>query len=108
VVHAGLERAGLLVVLIERRHIKAALSAMMMNTDKHGASGIAQLMRLGWFKPMHLRTLPAQEVRALLTARKLLVERLRDIDDSLRGILRGFDLKVAGSARPLPRAGSGR
>jgi transposase len=92
--HAGLERAGLPGVLIETRHVKAALSAMTMKTDKHDARGIAQLMRLGWFKPVHVKTLLAQEVRALLTARKLLVEKLRDVDNSLRGILRGFGLKV--------------
>ena len=92
--HAGLGRAGLPVVLIETRHVKAALSAMTMKTAKHDARGIAQLMRLGWFKPVHVKTLLAQEVRALLTARKLLVEKLRDVDNSLRGILRGFGLKV--------------
>jgi transposase len=75
-------------------HVKAALSAMTMKTDKNGARGIAQLMRLGWFRPVHVKTPLAQEVRALLTARKLLVEKQRDVRNSLRGILRGFGLKV--------------
>jgi hypothetical protein len=81
-------------VLIERWHVKAALSAMTMKTDKHDDRGIAQLMRLGWFKPVHLKTLLAQDVRALLTVRKLPVEKQRDVDNSLRDTLRGFGLKV--------------
>jgi len=92
--HRGLEGAGLPVVLIETRHVKAALSAMTMKTDKNDARGIAQLMRLGWFRPVHVKAVLAQEVRALLTARKLLVEKQRDVRNSLRGILRGFGLKV--------------
>jgi transposase len=92
--HAGLGAAGLPAVLIETRHVRAALSAMTNKTDRGDARGIAQLMRLGWFRPVHAKTLLSQEVRALLTARKLLVEKLRDVENSLRGILRGFGLKV--------------
>ena len=51
-------------------------------------------MRLGWFRPVHCKSLPAQETRALLTARKLLQAKLHDLEMSLRGILRGFGLKV--------------
>lgn len=58
------------------------------------ARGIAQLMRLGWFRPVHCKSLSAQEVRALLTARKLAQAKLHDVEMSLRGILRGFGLKV--------------
>src|SRR5690349_1760589 len=54
----------------------------------------AQLMRLGWFRPVHCKSLPAQEVRALLTARKLLQAKNHDVEMSLRGVLRGFGLKV--------------
>ena len=69
------------------------------------ARGIAQLMRLGWFRPVHCRSLPAQETRALLTARKLLQAKLHDVEMSLRGILRGFGLKVgATTAEPSKRA----
>ena len=92
--HAGLVEAGLPAICIETRHVKAALKAMTVKTDKNDARGIAQLMRLGWFRPVHVKTLIAQEIRALLTARRLLLAKLCDIETSLRGILRGFGLKV--------------
>ena len=66
---------------------------MPVKTDRKDARGIAQLMRLGWFRPVHCKSLPAQEVRALLTARKLLQTKNHDVE-MLRGVLRGFGLKV--------------
>jgi transposase len=92
--YAGLVDAGLPAICIETRHVKAALKAMTVKTDKNDARGMAQLMRLGWFRPVHVKTLVAQEIRALLTARRLLLAKLCDIETSLRGILRGFGLKV--------------
>lgn len=65
-----------------------------MKTDRKDARGIAQLMRLGWFKPVHCKSLAAQETRAVLTARRLLQAKLHDVEMSLRGVLRGFGLKV--------------
>jgi transposase len=75
--HAGLGAASFLVVLLETRHVKAALSAMTVKTDRKDARGIAQLLRMGWFRPVHCKTLDAQEVRALLVGRKLLQSKLR-------------------------------
>jgi transposase len=72
---------------------------MPVKTDKKDARGIAQLMRLGWFRPVHCKSLAAQEVRALLTARKLIQGKLHDIEMSIRGILRGFGLKVGPTTR---------
>ena len=92
--HAGLTAVGLPAILIETRHVKAALKAMTVKTDRNDARGMAQLMRMGWFRPVHVKTLPAQEVRALLTARKLLQGKLQDIELGIRGLLRGFGLKV--------------
>src|SRR5687767_15785101 len=97
--HAALTQAGFEVVLLETRHVKAALSAMTVKTDRRDARGIAQLVRLGWFRPVHAKTLLAQEIRALLTARKLLVEKLRDVENSLRGMLRGFGLKIGRASK---------
>ena len=66
--YAGLVRAGFDVVLLETRHVKAALSAMPVKTDRKDARGIAQMVRMGWYRPVHCKTLAAQEIRALLAA----------------------------------------
>jgi transposase len=92
--YAGLRAAGLAVELLETRHVHDAFKAMPVKSDRNDARGIAQLMRLGWFKPVHCKSVAAQETRALLTARKLIQSKLLDIENSLRGILRGFGLKV--------------
>jgi transposase len=92
--YAGMRQAGLEVELLETRHVRKALEAMPVKSDRNDARGIAQLMRLGWFRPVHCKSLPAQETRALLTARKLVQSKLYDVEMSLRGILRGFGLKV--------------
>ena len=99
--HAGLAEAGFAVVLLETRHVKAALKAMTVKTDRNDARGMAQLLRMGWFRPVHAKTLAAQEIRALLTARKLLQGKQHDIELGLRGVLRGFGLKLGqvGKAR---------
>jgi transposase len=92
--HAGLTGAGFEAVLLETRQVKAALSAMVVKTDRKDARGIAQLLRMGWYRPVHCKSPPAQEVRALLVGRKLLQGKLQDVELSIRGILRGFGLKV--------------
>ena len=66
----------------------------MVKTDRKDARGLAQLIRMGWFRPVHAKSMGSQEVRALLVARKQLLGRLIDVELSIRGILRGFGLKV--------------
>jgi transposase len=92
--YAAIRQAGLAVELLETRHVRNALKTMPVKSDRNDARGIAQLMRLGWFRPVHCKSIAAQETRALLTARKLVQVKLHDIEMSLRGILRGFGLKV--------------
>ncbi len=93
--NAGLTSLGFDTVLLETRHVKAALSAMTVKTDRKDARCIAQLLRMGWFRPVHCKSVGSQEVRALLVARKLLLGKLLDIESSIRGILRGFGLKMS-------------
>lgn len=92
--YAAMREAGLAVELLETRHVRDAFKAMVVKSDRNDARGIAQLMRLGWFRPVHCKSIAAQESRAILTARKLLQSKLRDVENSLRGVLRGFGLKV--------------
>lgn len=103
--YVGMKEAGLPVELLETRHVRTAFKTMPVKTDRKDAEGIAQLMRLGWFRAVHCKSLPAQEVRALLTARKLIQGKLHDVEMSVRGILRGFGLKVG---RTTPRTFEGR
>ncbi len=91
---AAMRQAGLAAELLETRHVRKAFEAMPVKSDRNDARGIAQLMRLGWFRPVHCKSVSAQEVRAVLTARKLVQTKLLDVENSLRGILRGFGLKV--------------
>jgi transposase len=91
---AAMREAGLAVELLETRHVRAAFKTMPVKTDRKDARGIAELIRLGWFRPVHCKSFGAQETRAVLTARTLVQSKLYDIEMSLRGILRGFGLKV--------------
>src|SRR6516162_10071853 len=99
--YAAMKKAGLAVELLETRHVRDAFKAMPVKSDRNDARGIAQRLRLGWFRPVHCKSLPAQETRALLTARKLLQVKKHDVEMSLRGVLRGFGLKVG---RTTPRS----
>src|SRR3982750_3487710 len=103
--YAAMREADLPVELLETRHVRDAFKAMPVKIDRKDARGIAQLLRLGWFRPVHCKSASAQETRALLTARKLLQSKYHDVEMSLRGVLRGFGLKVG---RTTPRSFAAR
>lgn len=92
--HDGLLAAGLPVVVVEARHMKSALAAMRNKTDRADARGIAQMMRTGWFRQVHVKSAGAQELRLLLVNRHALMSKRRDIDNTIRGTLKVFGLKV--------------
>ena len=75
--------------------MKAVLKAQQVNkSDRNDARGIAQMMRVGLYKPVHVKTLASQQERMLLTHRKLLRDKLQDMENELRGTLRNFGLRV--------------
>ncbi len=91
---AALDNKGLPVVCIETRHTKAALNAMLNKTDKNDARGIAQLMRTGWFRAVHVKSHEAQTLRMLLAGRKAMLGKVLDMENMIRGLIRPFGLKV--------------
>jgi transposase len=90
----GLAGHGIEAVLIETRQARKALSAMTVKTDRNDARGLAHLLRMGWFRPVHVKTVSAREQRAWLSARETLVRQLRGLENSVRGLLRGFGLRA--------------
>ena len=98
---SALAEADLPVICVETRHMRAVLKAQINKTDRNDARGMAQMMRVGLYRPVHVKTLRSQKLRMLLTHRKLLQSKAIAIDNDLRGTLRNFGLKVGmvGTAR---------
>jgi len=103
---SALAEAGLPVVCIETRHARAYLKAQVNKTDRNDARGIAHMMRVNLFRPVHVKTLASQKQRALLTARKLLQGKAIAIENDIRGLLRNFG--PAGEPASLVGCSNGR
>ena len=97
--HAGLTDAGLPAICIEARQAKAAMGAMPNKTDRNDARGIAQIMRTGWYRAVHVKSPPCRSWRALLTARRMLLNKRRDVENGIRALLREAGLKVGTPSR---------
>jgi transposase len=67
---SALAEAELPVVCVETRHMQAVLKAQINKTDRNDARGIAQMVRAGLYRPVHVKTLRRQKLRMLLTLRK--------------------------------------
>ncbi|SEL20681.1 Transposase [Pacificibacter marinus] len=87
-------RVGFEVVYMEARPVSAALSAMRNKTDKTDAKGVAQILRTGWFSPVHMKSREAHGLRALLSTRKALLKKTMDLANEVRGLLKIFGVRL--------------
>lgn len=92
--YEGLVRNGLPVICIETRHAHGVLKAQPNKTDRDDAVGIANLMRTGTYRLVHIKTPQSQRIRAMLTARRLLKTKFLDIQNGIRELLLGFGMKL--------------
>jgi transposase len=105
---SALAEAGLPVICVETRHMRAVLKAQINKTDRKDARGIAQMMRVGLYRPVHVKTLRSQKLRMLLNHRKLLQSKAIAIENDLRATLRNFGLKVGMVGTVRYRLAAGR
>ena len=97
--HEGLAAAGLPAVCVETRRAKAAMGAMPNKTDRNDARGLAQIVRTGWYRAVHVKSPVCRSWRALLAARRLVLNKMRDVENGLRALLREAGLKLGRPAR---------
>lgn len=87
------------VVCMDARHARAAMVAMTHKTDRNDARGLAQMLRTGWFRQVHVKARSTMELRTLLTSRKTLVLKIGDVENQVRGSLHLFGIKLGTSKR---------
>lgn len=97
--HESLVAAGLPAVCIETRRAKAAMGAMPNKTDRDDARGLAQIIRTGWYRAVHVKSPACRSWRVLLTARRLVLNKMRDVENGLRALLREAGLKLGTPTR---------
>jgi transposase len=100
----ALRKLGVPVVCLDARHAHKVLSCWPIKTDKNDARGLAELVRLGAFRQVAVRSEASVRRRALLGAREQLVKMRRDVENQIRGLLRSFG-RLLGSARGRAFAG---
>jgi transposase len=90
----GLQAIGFDVVCMEARQVAAALAAMRNKTDRNDARGIAQILRTGWYSPVHVKSMASHELRALLSSRRAVLAKCVDLENELRGLLKVFGVRL--------------
>jgi len=80
------------VICLDARHARAALKMQINKTDQNDAEGLAQIVRTGWYRSVHVKSPDAHRARALLGARTQLVGMTTRVSNHIRGILKTFGL----------------
>jgi transposase len=88
------------VVCLDARHARAALKMQVNKNDRNDAEGLAQIMRTGWYRPVHVKSFEAHRARALLAARLQLIETTTRLSNHIRGVLKTFGM-LPGTVRGL-------
>jgi transposase len=89
------------ITCLDARHASAALKMQMNKTDHNDAEGLAQIMRTGWYRSVHVKSFDAHRARALLGARAQLVGMTTRLSNHIRGLLKTFGL-LPGAMRGVP------
>src|SRR5215471_9601196 len=89
---------GLPVICIDARHANAALKVRPNKTDRNDAAGLAQIIRIGWFKQVRIKSRISYEIRSLLAAREVLVRSRVKLENEIRGLLRTFGALIGKAA----------
>ena len=97
--HDELRQAGLPAICIETRQANATMKTMPNKTDRNNARALAQIMRTGWFRPVHVKSRPCRLWRSLLVARRTVLNEMRSIENVVRAILREGGVKLGTPAR---------
>jgi transposase len=90
---------GLPAIVVESVHMQKALSAQRNKTDRNDARGIAQMMRTGWFRAVHVKSAESLQLRFLLSGRRLLKSKFIDVENELRGALKAFGMVIGTVSR---------
>jgi transposase len=88
-----LRRVELPVVCVDARHAHAVLSVRMNKSDENDARGLAELVRVGWYREVKVKSEESQRVRAMLVARSRLVAIRRDLENQVRGMVKEYGLQ---------------
>jgi transposase len=97
--HDELCAAGLPAVCIETRQANATMRTMPNKTDRNDARALAQIMRTGWFRQVHVKSRQARLWRSLLVARRTVLNEMRTIENVVRAVLREAGLKLGTPGR---------